>query len=124
MARARRTGSKLKKKRTVHDESWEPADLGREEIVEEGYVQNSEQGQETIWQRIQGSRRIFKPMDALYREYELHGFKDLDLSGHDQTDPKIKLLTSYVDKLKTNSIKLDDIPLEHREALVEFLTRE
>ena len=122
MARTRRASCKFKKKRTVHDEGWQPADLSGEEIVEDGYIQNSEQGEETIWQRIQRNRRIFKPMDALYREYELHGFKDLDLSSHDQTDPKIQLLTSYVDKLKTKSIKLDDIPLEHRQALVDLLT--
>jgi hypothetical protein len=63
-------------------------------------------------------------MDALYREYELHGFQDLDLSGHDQSDPQIQILTNYVDKLKSKSIKIDDIPVHHREALVDLLTRD
>jgi hypothetical protein len=63
-------------------------------------------------------------MDALYREYELNGFHDLDLSSQDQTNPEIQMLTNYVEKLKTKSIKLDDIPQEHREKLVDLLTRE
>jgi hypothetical protein len=63
-------------------------------------------------------------MDALYREYELTGFKDLDLSGQDQSDPEIRMLIKYVDDIKNKIIKFDDIPIEHREKLVDLLTRE
>jgi len=123
LARARRSGRKFKKKRTIHDETGGPANNGSEKGIE-GYIQNSEQGEESIWQRIQRTRKIFKPMDALYREYELTGFKDLDLSGQDQSDPEIRMLIKYVDDIKNKVIKFDDIPIEHREKLVDLLTRE
>ena len=97
----------------------------KENVVEKiEYVQNSEQGDNTLWQRVQRSRNIFKPMDVLYSEYSEHGFKDIDLSTHDQTNPEIHLLTKYVNDIKNNIIKFDDIPIEHREKLAELITRE
>jgi hypothetical protein len=88
------------------------------------YVQNSEQGETTLWQRVQRSRNIFKPMDVLYSEYSDHGFKDIDLSGHDQTDPEIQLLIKYVNDIKNNNIKFDDIPEKYREKLADLITSE
>jgi hypothetical protein len=97
----------------------------KENVVEKiEYVQNSEQGENTLWQRVQRSRNIFKPMDVLYSEYSEHGFRDIDLSNQDQTDPEIQLLTKYVNDIKNNIIKFDDIPIEHREKLAELITRE
>lgn len=93
----------------------------KDEVV---YVQNSEQGESTLWQRVQRSRNIFKPMDVLYSEYSEHGFRDIDLSTQDQTDLEIQILTKYVDDIKNNLIKFDDIPIEHREKLAELITRE
>jgi len=88
------------------------------------YVQNSEQGETTLWQRVQRSRNIFKPMDVLYSEYSDHGFKDIDLSGHDQTDPEIQLLIKYVNDIKDSNIKFDDIPEKYREKLADLITSE
>jgi hypothetical protein len=96
----------------------------KEEIVEEvAYVQNSEQSENSLWQRVQDRRKIFKPMDVLYSEYSEHQFKDIDLSNQDQTDPEIQMLTKYVNDIKDNLIKFDDIPIEHREKLAELITR-
>ena len=86
------------------------------------YIQNSEQTDNTLWNRVQANRKIFKPMDILYSEYYEHGFKDIDLSNHDQTNPEIQMLTKYVDDIKNGVIKFDDIPLEHREKLAELIT--
>jgi hypothetical protein len=102
---------------------FEPLDLViKEKPVE--YVQNSEQGETTLWQRVQRSRHIFKPMDVLYSEYIDHVFRDSDLSNQDQTDPEIQLLTKYVNDIKNNNIKFDDIPETHREKLADLITSE
>jgi hypothetical protein len=93
-----------------------------ESIVEIAYVQNSEQSETSLWQRVQDRRKIFKPMDLLYSEYADHQFRDIDLSNQDQSDPEIQILTKYVDDIKNAIIKFDDIPIEHREKLAEFIT--
>ena len=115
-----KTRKKVAKKKEVVEEA--PVTENVIEKIE--YVQNSEQGENTLWQRVQRSRNIFKPMDVLYSEYSEHGFKDIDLSNQDQTDPEIQLLTKYVNDIKDNLIKFDDIPIEHREKLAELITRE
>lgn len=63
-------------------------------------------------------------MDVLHREYESFGFKGIDFSKYDLNDPEIKELADYIDKLQNKTIKLNDIPAELREKLVDFLSRE
>jgi hypothetical protein len=121
LAGIRRTSCKFKKKRTIPDEEWEPADLGNQGIIDTGYVQNSEQRETTIWQRIQNNRNAFKPIDTLYREYDVGGFNNINLDGQDLTDPRTQELINYIEKLKKRSIKLDDIPLEYQQALASLL---
>jgi hypothetical protein len=118
------TPVKTRKKAAKKKEVVEEAPVTENVIEKIEYVQNSEQGENTLWQRVQRSRNIFKPMDVLYSEYSEHGFKDIDLSNQDQTDPEIQLLTKYVNDIKDNIIKFDDIPIEHREKLAELITRE
>lgn len=60
-------------------------------------------------------------MDILYAAYEQTGFRDLDLSGHDQTDPDMQQLINYINAVKEKQIKLDDIPLELREKLAKVI---
>jgi hypothetical protein len=88
------------------------------------YIQNDEQKETSIWQRIRSNRNVFKPIDILYREYAEHGFKDLDLSNQDQSDPEIQILIKYVEDIKVGNIKFDDIPDEHKIKLADILTRE
>jgi len=87
-------------------------------------VQNSEQREDSLWQRIQSNRNVFKPIDILYREYAEHKFNDIDLSNQDQSDPEIQLLIKYVDDIKASNIKFDDIPHEHKVKLADIITRE
>lgn len=70
---------------------------------------------------MQKIKNIYKPTDILYAAYEQTGFKDLDLSDQDQTDPEIQQLTNYINAVKEKQIKLDDIPLEHREKLAKLI---
>jgi hypothetical protein len=91
--------------------------------VAEAYVQNSEQSEESLWQRVQKNRKIFKPEDILYKEYHDHQFRDIDLSGQDQSDPEIQMLIKYVNGIKDGHIKFEDIPQEHREKLADLITR-
>lgn len=87
-------------------------------------MQNSEQREDSLWQRIQSNRNVFKPIDILYREYAEHKFNDIDLSNQDQSDPEIQLLIKYVDDIKASNIKFDDIPHEHKVKLADIITRE
>jgi hypothetical protein len=89
----------------------------------ETYVQNSEQSEDSLWQRVQRNRKIFKPEDILQREFELNSFKDIDLSNQDQTDPEIQSLIKYVESVKLKQMRLDDIPIYYREKLADLITR-
>jgi hypothetical protein len=95
-----------------------------EEATPENYVQNSEQSDESLWQRVQKNRKIFKPADILQREFELNSFRDIDLSDQDQTDPDIQALIKYVDATRQKQIRLDDIPVYYREKLADLIIRE
>ena len=101
-----------------------------EPVVEEpkpeviGYIQNSEQSDGSLWQRVQKSRKIFKPMDILEREFDHNHFEDIDLSNQDQSDPDVQKLIKYVESVKLRQIRLDDIPVEYRVKLAEIITSE
>lgn len=45
------------------------------------YVQNSEQSEETLWQRLQKKKDELKPIDRLYKEYSRDEFKEIDPEG-------------------------------------------
>jgi hypothetical protein len=100
---------------TVFVNSEEP------ETVE--YVQNSEQSANTLWQRIQKNKNIFKPMDMLYNEYKIHGFKDIDLNNQNLDDPEIQTLIKYVEDVKNGSKRFEDIPRQHLEKLADLITQ-
>ena len=87
------------------------------------YVQNSEQSANTLWQRIQKNKNVFKPMDMLYNEYKIHGFKDIDLSNQDLNDPEIQTLIKYVEDVKNGTKHFEDIPRQHLEKLADLITQ-
>jgi hypothetical protein len=87
------------------------------------YVQNSEQSANTLWQRIQKNKNVFKPMDMLYNEYKNHGFKDIDLSNQDLNDPEIQTLIKYVEDVKNGTKHFEDIPRKHLEKLADLITQ-
>lgn len=66
---------------------------------------------------------MFKPIDVLYIEYQNNKFADLDLSDQNQDDPDIQKLTNYVNDIKANIIKLDDIPEEYRLKLADLISQ-
>lgn len=51
------------------------------------------------------------------------GFRGLDLTAHDLDDPKTQELINYINLLQNRSVKIDDIPLEYQEALVDLIGR-
>jgi len=87
------------------------------------YVQNSEQTVNSLWQRIQKNKNVFKPMDMLYNEYKIHGFKDIDLSNQDLNDPEIQTLIKYVEDVKNGTKHFEDIPRQHLEKLADLITQ-
>jgi hypothetical protein len=44
-------------------------------------VQNSEQNEETLWQRLQRKKDELKPIDRLYKEYSRDEFKGLETAN-------------------------------------------
>ena len=101
----------------------EPPAEAVEEIQPVEYVQNSEQNDNSLWQRIQKNKSVFKPMDMLYNEYKIHGFKDIDLSNQDLNDPEIQTLIKYVEDVKNGSKHFEDIPRQHLEKLADLITQ-
>jgi len=95
----------------------------KEETKEIEYIQNSEQSANSLWQRIQKNKNIFKPMDMLYNEYKIHGFKDIDLSNQNLDDPEIQTLIKYVEDVKNGSKRFEDIPRQHLEKLADLITQ-
>jgi hypothetical protein len=102
-----------------------------EEVVESpitpeaaGYVQNEEQtSKDTLWKNIQ-RKRLLKPMDVLYSEYDKNQFQNIDFSNQDQSDPVIQTLIKYVEGIKEKRVKFEDILPEHAEKLVDLIHRE
>jgi hypothetical protein len=89
-----------------------------------GYVQNEEQtSKDTLWKNIQ-RKRLLKPMDVLYSEYDKNQFQDIDFSNQDQSDPVIQTLIKYVEGIKEKRVKFEDILPEHAEKLVDLIHRE
>jgi len=95
-----------------------------DDVLAESYVQNGEQSEESLWQRVQKNRKLFKASDVLEREFELNGFRDIDLSDQDLTDPEIQTLIKYVEAVKLKQMRLADIPSEYKEKLVDLITSE
>lgn len=62
-------------KKKVYDQTQGSANSQDQTVT---YVQNSEQTEETLWQRLQKKKDELKPIDRLYKEYSRDEFKDLN----------------------------------------------
>lgn len=66
-------------------------------------MQNSEQGNGTLWNRIIG----INPIDQLYKEYSEHEFNDFVVDH--TTEPE---LYAFVEQTKRDGPRFSDYPLE------------
>jgi Txe/YoeB family toxin of Txe-Axe toxin-antitoxin module len=65
-------------KKKVYDKAQGSTDSQDQAIT---YVQNSEQNEETLWQRLQRKKDELKPIDRLYKEYSRDEFKGLETAN-------------------------------------------
>jgi Txe/YoeB family toxin of Txe-Axe toxin-antitoxin module len=62
-------------KKKVYDKAEGSTDSQDQAVT---YIQNSEQNEETLWQRLQRKKDELKPIDRLYKEYSRDEFKGLE----------------------------------------------
>lgn len=60
----------------------------------------------------------------MFNEYIHNKFADIDLTNQDLTDPKWLELYKYVDAIQAKEILYDDIPIQYRQMLADFITSE
>lgn len=89
-----------KKKDQLYDQGTGQADNQREEV---GYVQNEEQGVETLWARIQ--RTGMRSRDELYKLYGSNVLKTLVVDPN--TDPE---LAAFIEETNTKGPKFSNYP--------------
>ena len=65
-------------KKKVYDKAQGSTDSQDQAVT---YVQNSEQNEETLWQRLQRKKDELKPIDRLYKEYSRDEFKELETTN-------------------------------------------
>lgn len=103
-------GRRIKKKEQLHDKrTGKTGDQG----TEVGYVQNAEQGSDTLWARIQ-ARNGSRAKDALYIIYGANKFADIKVDAI--IDPE---LAKFVEETQTRGPKFSNYPKEKLEQFVE-----
>jgi hypothetical protein len=99
-----------KKKDELYGQTTRQNGNQREEV---GYVQNSEQGNGTLWSRIQ-ERSNVKIKDELYKLYGQDKFESIKIDA--TIDPE---LAKFVEETKTKGPKFSNYPQEKLRSFVE-----
>jgi hypothetical protein len=99
-----------KKKTQLHDQTTRQDDNQREEV---GYIQNSEQGEGTIWSRIQ-QRSNARAKDEMYKLYGQDKFANITVDA--TIDPE---LANFVEETQTKGPKFSNYSNEQLESFVE-----
>ena len=99
-----------KKKDELYGQTTRQDGNQREEV---GYVQNSEQGNGTLWSRIQ-ERSNVKIKDELYKLYGQDKFESIEIDA--TIDPE---LAKFVEETKTKGPKFSNYPQEKLRSFVE-----
>jgi hypothetical protein len=98
---------RIKKKEQLHDQGTGQASNQGTEVT---YVQNGEQQEATIWQRIQRARS----KDELYKLYGSKVFDELIIDGSVESD-----LAKFITETQEHGPKFSNYPREKLESFVE-----
>jgi len=99
-----------KKKTELYNQTTGTNDNQREEV---GYVQNSEQGESTLWARIQ-QRSNARVTDELYKLYGANKFEDITVDATIDTE-----LAKFIEETKRKGPKFSNYSNEKLESFVE-----
>jgi hypothetical protein len=99
-----------KKKDELHDQIARTLSNQGEEV---GYVQNGEQGESTLWARIQ-QRSVARSKDELYKLYGVNKFADITVDA--TIDPD---LAKFVEETQTKGPKFSNYSNDKLESFVE-----
>jgi hypothetical protein len=99
-----------KKKDQLHDQIARTLSNQGEEV---GYVQNGEQGESTLWARIQ-QRSVARSKDELYKLYGVNKFADITVDA--TIDPD---LAKFVEETQTKGPKFSNYSNDKLESFVE-----
>ena len=99
-----------KKKAELYNQTTGTNDNQREEV---GYVQNSEQGESTLWARIQ-QRSNARVTDELYKLYGANKFEDITVDDTIDTE-----LAKFIEETKRKGPKFSNYSNEKLESFVE-----
>jgi hypothetical protein len=93
-------------KKKVHDQTQGSTDSQDQALT---YVQNSEQNEETLWQRLQRKKDELKPIDRLYKEYSRDEFKELETAN---LEPE---LSDFIEQTKARGPRFNNYNSEKLE---------
>lgn len=92
----------------------------------EGYQQNSEQNNSTVWKKIKERQPVednFTPRDRIYRNLNKDNLSSLDLEVYNEDDPELIKIMNLIKKLRSREIKPDDLSIEDAEIIAEVLSK-
>jgi hypothetical protein len=87
-------------KKKVYDQGEGPTDSQDQAL---NYIQNGEQNEETLWQRLQKKKDQMRPKDRLYKEYSDHEFKNITVDK--ELEPE---LYEFVEETKNKGTKFSN----------------
>lgn len=92
----------------------------------EGYQQNSEQNNSTVWKKIKERQPVednFTPRDRIYRNLDKDNLSSLDLEIYNEDDPELIRIMTLIKKLRSREIKPDDLSIADAEIVAEVLSK-
>jgi hypothetical protein len=98
----------------------------KEPLRIEGYQQNSEQSNSTVWKKIKERQPVednFTPRDRIYRNLNKDNLSSLDLEIYNEEDPELIRIMTFIKKLRSREIKPEDLSVEDAEIVAEVLSK-
>lgn len=92
----------------------------------EGYQQNSEQSNSTVWKKIKERQPVednFTPRDRIYRNLDKDNLSSLDLEIYNEDDPELIRIMTFIKKLRSREMKPEDLSVEDAEIVAEVLSK-
>jgi hypothetical protein len=98
----------------------------KEPLRIEGYQQNSEQSNSTVWKKIKERQPVednFTPRDRIYRNLNKDNLSSLDLEIYNEEDPELIRIMTFIKKLRSREMKPEDLSVEDAEIVAEVLSK-
>ena len=98
----------------------------KEPLRIEGYQQNSEQSNSTVWKKIKERQPVednFTPRDRIYRNLNKDNLSSLDLEIYNEDDPELIRIMTFIKKLRSREMKPEDLSVEDAEVVAEVLSK-